>query len=173
MGSTRAAGRRTALTVGCVVSPPSIHQGLLLPWTQPPIQVTLHLLPLLPQVSVHVEHGGVAVVAPEEDGDSEAVAVVVPAVRLVVGAAGCDQGLVDHAARDHRRAEVARSAGLGDSHVVDDVAVAANDVLLGAPAAVGDHLVHDALGPGASGLAALLASLLRLRDCVDGAAWAG
>src|SRR5699024_2056021 len=64
--------------------------------------------------------------------------------------------------RDHRRTEVARSAGLGDSHVADDVAVAAHDVLLSAPAAVGDHAVHDALGPGASSLTALLASLLGL-----------
>src|SRR5699024_8075801 len=56
----------------------------------------------------------------------------------------------------------ARSAGLGDAHVADDVAVAANDVLLGAPAAVGDHLVHDALGPGASSLTTLLAGLLGL-----------
>src|SRR5699024_8332622 len=101
-------------------------------------------------------------VAPEEDRDSEAVAVVVPTVRLVVGAAGCDQGLVDHAARDHRRAEVARRAGLGDSHVADDVAVTAHDVLLSAPAAVGDHAMHDALGPGASSLTTLLASLLGL-----------
>src|SRR5699024_9070165 len=43
-----------------------------------------------------------------------------------------------------------------------DVAVAAHDVLLSTPAAVGDHAVHDALGPGASSLTALLAGLLGL-----------